>query len=94
MDPSTVGKVAVTFAVFVSSLGFVLWRQSRAFEAHLELDELRRHVAVAQAERVELERGIKVLTSRSRIVPAATARLGMHMPDGSEQIILAAETSS
>lgn len=94
MEPSTLGKVAVTFAIFVSSLCFVLWRQSRAFEAHVELDELRRHVAVAQAEQVELERSIQVLSSRAHVVPAARRRLGMHMPDASEQVFLPAEDGS
>jgi len=94
MDPSMIGRIAVTFAVFVASLGFVTWRQSRAFEAHVELDELRRRTAVAQAERIDLERSIQVLLSRSHVVPVATERLGMHMPDGSEQIIHRAEEGS
>jgi hypothetical protein len=94
MDPSLVGRVAVTFAIVVGSLGFVLWRQSRSFEAYVALDDLRREVAVAQAERIELERSIQVLLSRGRVVPAAIERLGMHMPDGSEQIILPGEATS
>lgn len=94
MDPSVLGRVTVTFVVFVSSLGFVLWRQSRAFEAHVELDEVRRQVAVAQAEQIELERTIQVLLSRTRVVPEARRRLGMHTPDASEQIFLPAEPAS
>lgn len=94
MGPSVLGKSVVTFAVFVASLGVVLWRQSRAFEAHVVLDELRRQVAVAHAERVELERLIQVRESRTHIVPAAMARLGMHMPDASEQVILPGEPTS
>ena len=94
MDPSVLGRAAVTFAVFVGSLGLVTWRQSRAFEAHGELDELRRQVSVAVAERIELERSIQVLESRTRVVPAATDRLGMHMPGASEQIILASGPES
>jgi len=87
MDPTALGRIAVTLACIVCSLGFVTWRQSRAFEAHEALDEVRRAVSVAQGERVELERDIQVLRSRSRIVPEARA-LGMHTPDASEQIIL------
>jgi cell division protein FtsL len=94
MEPSMIGKVAVTFAVFIASLGFVTWRQSRAFEVHVELDELRRRVAVAQAERVDLERSIQALQSRSHVVPMAIEHLGMHMPDGSEQVFLPAEEGS
>lgn len=90
MDASTLGRAAVTFAFLVCSLGFVTWRQSRALEANRLLDDLRRQVSVAQAERVELEREIQVRRSRAWIVPAA-AELGMHTPDASEQIILVKE---
>lgn len=88
MDPTLLGRAAVTFACLVCSLGFVTWRQSRALETYQALDELRREVSVAQAERVELEREIQVLRSRARIVPAAR-ELGLRTPDASEQIILA-----
>jgi cell division protein FtsB len=94
MHPSVIGKAAVIVAFFVCSLGFLTWRQSRTFEAHVALDDVRREVAVAVAERVELEREIQVLESRARIVPEAQRRLGMHTPDASEQRILAAEPSS
>lgn len=88
MDPSALGRVCVTFACLVSSLGFVTWRQSRALEAHRALDDVKLQVSVAQAERVELVREIQVLKSRSRIVPAARTRLRMHTPDASEQVLL------
>lgn len=88
MDPSVLGRTAVTFALLVCALGFVTWRQSRALEANRLLDDVRRQVSVAQAERVELEREIQVLRSRGHVVPAAR-RLGMHTPDASEQVILA-----
>lgn len=90
MDPTLLGRAAVTFACLVCSLGFVTWRQSRALEAHQALDEVRRQVSVAQAERVEIEREIQVLRSRARIVPAARG-LGLHTPEASEQVILARE---
>lgn len=90
MDPTLLGRAAVTFAFLVCSLGFVTWRQSRALEVYQELDEVRRQVSVAQAERVEMEREIQVLRSRSRIVPAAR-ELGLRTPDASEQIYLVRE---
>lgn len=90
MDPTLLGRAAVTFAFLVCSLGFVTWRQSRALEVYQELDEVRRQVSVAQAERVETEREIQVLLSRSRVVPAARA-LGLRTPDASEQIYLVRE---
>ena len=51
------------------------------------------HYAAVGAEH-ELERTIQLLVSRSRIVPEAIDRLGMHLPDGSEQVILAGEPAS
>jgi cell division protein FtsL len=87
MDPTMLGRSALTFALLVCALGFVTWRQSRALEANRVLDDLRRQVSVAQAERVELQREIQTLRSRSRVVPAAQG-LGMHTPDASEQVIL------
>ena len=94
MDPQWLGRAAVTLAVFLASLGFVTWRQSRALETLAELDELRRATSVARAQVVELDREIQVLTSRARIVPAARERLDMHTPDGSELVILLAEPAS
>ena len=91
MDPAVLGRLAVTFAVLLASLGFVTWRQSRALETLAGWDELRRQVSVARAQVVELDREIQVLTSRARIVPEARERLGMHTPDGSELVILPAE---
>lgn len=87
MDPTSLGRTVLTFVLLLCSLGFVTWRQSRALEANRELDDLRRHVSVAQAERVELEREIQALRSRSRIVTEARL-LGMHTPGGDEQFIL------
>jgi len=89
MEPSVLGKVTVTFAVVLGSLALVTWRQSRTLEAYAELGELNRAAAVAEAERIQLERDIQVLTSRARVVPEAR-ELGMHMPDVAEQVILPA----
>ncbi len=81
-------RAAVTVAVLLGSLGLVTWRQSRAFEAAARLDDVRRQISVAEAEHVELERHIQVLESRTHVVPAARARLGMHTATTSELVIL------
>ncbi len=93
MDPSVVGRAAVTFSLFLCSLGYVPWRQSRSFETYRALESVRREVSVARAERIELERQIQVLESRARVVPEARIRLGMHTPNASEQVILAVPES-
>ena len=92
MDSTVLGRAAVTIALLLASLGYVTWRQSRALETLAEWDELRRQTAVAQAQLVELEREIQVLTSRARVVPEARALLDMHTPDASEMVLLLAES--
>ena len=89
MDARVLGRAAITFAVLMWSLGLVTWRQSRALEANRTLDDLRRHVSVARAERVEIDRGIQTLRRRVRIVMEAEA-MGMHTPDATEQVFLSA----
>ena len=92
MDAAVLGRAAVTIALLLGSLGYVTWRQSRALETLAEWDDLRRSTAVARAEVVEIEREIQLLTSRARVVPEARAQLGMHTPDATELVILAAES--
>ena len=93
MDARVLGRAAITFAVLMVSLGLVTWRQSRALEANRTLDDLRRHVLVARAERVEIDRGIQTLRRRVRIVMEAEA-LGMHTPDATELLFLSAAGES
>ena len=94
MDPAILGRATVALAVFLGSLGFVTWRQSRALETLAELDQLHSQVSVARAQVIELDREIQVLTSRAHIVPRARVALEMHTPDGSEQVILDMEQPS
>ncbi|MCH1569887.1 MAG: hypothetical protein L7S64_00970 [Longimicrobiales bacterium] len=87
MDVQVLGRAALTFVILLLSLGFVTWRQSRAFEANQALDELRRQVSVAQAEQIELERDIQVRRSMTNIVGAAEA-IGMVTPHAEDLVIL------
>lgn len=81
-------RVALGFAVLLASLSLVIWRQSRALEEMRALDSVRRERAVVEAERAELVQRIRHLESRSRVVSDATSELGMHVPSGSEIVIL------
>ncbi|MDC0161139.1 hypothetical protein OAJ07_06775 [Gemmatimonadales bacterium] len=90
MDARLLWRVAFTFTFFLLSLGVVTWRQSRSFEANQELDQLRRQVAVAQAERIELEREIQVGRSMTKIVEAAEA-IGMVRPSAKDLVVLGIE---
>lgn len=91
MHPMTLVRAAFAVASLMLALGFVAWRQSRAFESLAELDDVRRRASVSEAERVDLDRTIQVLTSRAQVVPRARAELGMHTPDATELVILAGE---
>jgi len=81
-------RPALSVAILLGSLGMVTWRQSRTLETLARLDEIRRQISVADAERVELKRRIQVLESRTWVVPAARKRLGMHTATTSEMVIL------
>lgn len=81
-------RVAFGTTVLLGCLALVPWRQSRALEVQTRLAHLRSQVSVARAERAELQRHIQLLESRSRVVPAARKRLGMHTPVGAELVIL------
>ena len=85
-------RAAFAVTSLLSSLWLVTWRQSRAFEGLAALDEIRREMSVAEAERVDLERVIQVLESRARVVPEARDRLGMHIAASNELVILPGET--
>lgn len=74
--------------VLLGALALVPWRQSRALEVQTHLAQLRNQMSAAKAERAELQRNIQLLESRSRVVPAARDRLGMHTPVGTELVIL------
>jgi cell division protein FtsL len=91
MKPNTLGRIVFVFSIVfvfgVLSMG-VTWRQSRALETQIALDSLRQELSVSEAERVELEQDIQVLSSRQRIVPEAIDRLGMHTPSGNELVLL------
>lgn len=84
-------RVALAVAFLLASLSLVAWRQGRALETLARLDELRREVEVARAERTELLRHARYLESRARVVPAARERLGMHLPDATEIVYLPGE---
>jgi cell division protein FtsL len=94
MDASFLGRASLTLAFLLLSLGFVTWRQSRAFEVLGDLEGVRRASSEARAERIDLERSIQALESRSRVVPAARSRLDMHTPDAAELVILPGEPTS
>ncbi len=81
-------RAVLAVAALLAAMSLVIWRQTRAREALVELDTLRREISLVQAEKGELERRIQNLESRGRVVPAARERLGMHTPGAGEIILL------
>jgi hypothetical protein len=71
-------------AVLLVALSLVTWRQARALEVLASLNAVQEARALADADRVELERRIQQLESRAHVVPEAIERLGMHRPLASE----------
>lgn len=80
--------LAVGFAALLASLSLVVWRQSRALESLRAIDAVRAERALVEAEHWELRRRIEHLESRARVEPAARAQLGLHVPRGSEIVLL------
>lgn len=80
--------LALAFAALLAALSLVVWRQSRALESLRALESVRRERALAQAERFELSREIQYLESRGRVEPYASERLGLHVPTGSDELVL------
>ena len=81
---------SVVVAAVVTAFGVVVWRQTRAVALEECLREAESEHAIAEAERVELERRIQELGARARITRIARRRLGMHLPEADEIIFLPA----
>ncbi|MBA4159479.1 MAG: cell division protein FtsL [Gemmatimonadetes bacterium] len=70
------------------ALSVVTWRQTVGVARERALRETQSERTIAEAERMELERRIQALGSRSRIVRVARERLGMRLPTDGEIVIL------
>jgi len=82
-----VHRAALAMAALLASLSMVAWRQGRAFDVQQELEAVRGELSMARSEKVQLNRDIRVLSSRERIVRVARARLGLRPPTGQVRVI-------
>lgn len=73
--------------IFVCVLLAVATRQSAAFRTARRLGELREERTALEARRGELERRIRVASSRQVLVPIAERTLGLHQPSDSEFVL-------
>jgi hypothetical protein len=74
--------------VFVAVLLAIATRQSAGFRTARHLGELREERTGLEARRAELERQIRVASSRQVLVPLVERRLGLHEPSDSEFTLL------
>ncbi len=74
--------------VFVVVLLAITTRQSAGFRTARHLGELREERTTLEARRAELERQIRVASSRQVLVPLAERRLSLHEPSDSEFTLL------
>lgn len=70
------------------SLSAVVWRQTRGVELQREVRALEAERAIAESERLRLSTRIQGLRSRARVVRVARDRLGMHLPEDREVVLL------
>lgn len=76
--------------LLLGSFAAVVWRQTRGVALERELRTVRHEIAIAEARRLELVTRVHELSNRQRIVRVAGERLGMHLPEDREIILLAA----
>lgn len=80
--------------VFLGGALVVVGRQTSAFRTARRLGELREERSSLEARRAELERRIRVASSRQVLVPVARRALGLHEPADSEFVLFAVPQST
>jgi hypothetical protein len=73
--------------VFLGGALIVVGRQTAAFRTARHLRDLREERGTLEARRAELERRIRVASSRQVLVPLARRSLGLHEPADSEFVL-------
>jgi hypothetical protein len=75
--------------ILLGVLGAITARQAAGFRTARRLHDLREQRLALEARRAELERRIRVASSRQVLVPVATRALGLHEPSDSEFVLFA-----
>ncbi|HVH69446.1 MAG TPA: hypothetical protein VM716_16395 [Gemmatimonadales bacterium] len=86
--------VAVWLLAFLATTWIVYARQTAGIRAARELADLRARRAELDGHRADLERRIRAAASRAVLVPRARARLGLHLPNDSEIVLIPAPSGS
>jgi cell division protein FtsL len=74
--------------ILPASLSVVTWRQTEGVARERAIRETRAERAITETERMELERRIQALSTRTRVVRVARERLGMAVPSDDEIVLL------
>ena len=86
--------VLLWLLVFLGGALIVVGRQTVAFRTARTLRELREVRGSLEARRAELERRIRVASSREVLVPVARRSLGLHEPADSEFVLFAVPSAA
>jgi cell division protein FtsB len=81
--------VLLWLLIFLGGALLVVARQTVAFRTARQLHDLREERSNLEARRAELERRIRVASSRQVLVPIAQRALGLHEPADSEFVLFA-----
>lgn len=83
----------VWLLIFLSVLVGITTRQTAGFRTARRLRELREERLALEARRADLERRIRVASSRQVLVPVAERLLGLHEPADSEFMLFSLPAS-
>jgi hypothetical protein len=78
--------------VFLGGALLVVSRQTTALRTARRLHDLREERGTLEARRADLERRIRIASSRQVLVPIAQRTLGLHEPADSEFVLLPVPT--
>jgi hypothetical protein len=81
--------VLLWLLIFLGGAVIVVARQTLGFRTARHLHDLREERSNLEARRAELERRIRVASSRQVLVPIAERALGLHEPADSEFVLFA-----
>jgi hypothetical protein len=81
--------VLLWLLIFLGGALAVVSRQTAAFGTARRLRDLREERGLLEARRADLERRIRVASSREVLVPLARRSLGLHEPVDSEFVLFA-----
>lgn len=86
--------VLLWLLIFLGGALVVVGRQTAAFRSARRLRDLREERSLLEARRADLERRIRIASSRPVLVPIAERRLQLHEPADSEFVLFADPVTS